>query len=432
MNLPKDLIKVLNLTKSHNRWRRFECINLIASENTMSPLAEAAYFTDMMHRYAEGKPRKRYYQGNKYVDEVELLAMDLMSRLLKVEYVELRPISGTIANAVVFRNLANAGDKALIAPVQAGAHVSHTRFGTLGALGIVQVELPFDLENWNIDVDKAAKLIEEVKPKFVTLGASVYMFPHPTKEIAEAAHSVGAKVVHDVAHVLGLIAGGKWPNPIHEGADVATSSTHKTFPGPQGGLIFTNDRALYKAISKTVFPWFVSNHHLHRLPALAVTAIEMIKFGEAYASQVIRNAVAFAEALSAEGFKIPTEHLGFTKSHAFVVDVRELGGGAKVAKLLEDANIILNKNLLPWDPPEAVKNPSGLRIGVQEMTRFGMKEDDFRELAKFFKEVLIDGRDPAEVRRKVIDFRRNFIEVKYGYDIPEDLKNSLIKVPMLL
>ncbi len=432
MNLPKDLIKVLNLTKSHNRWRRFECINLIASENTMSPLAEAAYFTDMMHRYAEGKPRKRYYQGNKYVDEVELLAMDLMSRLLKVEYVELRPISGTIANAVVFRNLANAGDKALIAPVQAGAHVSHTRFGTLGALGIVQVELPFDPESWNIDVDKAAKLIEEVKPKFVTLGASVYMFPHPTKEIAEAAHSVGAKVVHDVAHVLGLIAGGKWPNPIHEGADVATSSTHKTFPGPQGGLIFTNDRALYKAISKTVFPWFVSNHHLHRLPALAVTAIEMIEFGEAYASQVIRNAVAFAEALSAEGFKIPTEHLGFTKSHAFVVDVRELGGGAKVAKLLEDANIILNKNLLPWDPPEAVKNPSGLRIGVQEMTRFGMKEDDFRELVKFFKEVLIDGRDPAEVRRKVIDFRRNFIEVKYGYDIPEDLKNSLIKVPMLL
>ncbi len=432
MSLPEDLIKVLDLTRSHNRWRRFECINLIASENTMSPLAEAAYFTDMMHRYAEGKPRKRYYQGNKYVDEVELLAMDLMSRLLKVEYVELRPISGTIANAVVFRNLANPGDKALIAPVQAGAHVSHTKFGTLGALGIVQVELPFDLERWNIDVDKAVKLIEEVKPKFVTLGASVYMFPHPTKEIAEAAHSVGARVVHDVAHVLGLIAGGVWPNPIHEGADVATSSTHKTFPGPQGGLIFTNDRALYKAISKTVFPWFVSNHHLHRLPALAVTAVEMIEFGKDYASQVVKNAVAFAEALSAEGFKIPTEHLGFTKSHAFVVDVRDLGGGAKAAKLLEDANIILNKNLLPWDPPEAVKNPSGLRIGVQEMTRFGMREDDFRELAKFFKEVLIDGRDPADVRKKVIEFRRNFLEVKYGYDIPEDLKDSLIKVPMLL
>ena len=241
MSLPEELIKVIKITRTHNKWRRFECINLIASENVMSPLAEAAYFTDMMHRYAEGKPKKRFYQGNIYTDEIELLVMDLMSRLLNVRYVEPRPISGTIANAAVFRVLGQPGDQALIAPVQAGAHVSHTKFGTLGALGIKQIELPFDLENWNIDVDKAVKIIEEVKPKFVTLGASVYLFPHPTKEIAEAAHAVGAKVVHDVAHVLGLIAGKKWPNPIHDGADVCTSSTHKTFPGPQGGVIFTDD-----------------------------------------------------------------------------------------------------------------------------------------------------------------------------------------------
>ncbi len=432
MSLPPEVLRIIEITRKHNRWRRFECINLIASENVMSPLAEAAYFTDMMHRYAEGKPKKRYYQGTIYVDEAELLVMELMSKLLNVEFIEPRPISGTIANAVVFKNLAEPGDKALIAPVQAGAHVSHTKFGTLGALGIKQIELPFNLEEWNIDIDKAVRLIEEVKPRFVTLGASVYMFPHPTKEIADAAHSVGARVVHDVAHVLGLIAGKRWPNPIHEGADVATSSTHKTFPGPQGGIIFTNDRDLYKKIAKTVFPWFVSNHHLHRLPATAVTAAEMLVFGEKYADQVVRNARAFAEALSAEGFEIPTENLGYTKSHTFVVDVRKLGGGAKAAKLLEEANIILNKNLLPWDPPEAVKNPSGLRIGVQEMTRFGMREDDFKELSKFFREVLIEGRDPSKVREKVIEFRRNFLEVKYGFNIPEDLRRSDIVIPMLL
>lgn len=432
MTIHEELKIVIEVTRSHNKWRRFECINLIASENVMSPLAEAAYFTDMMHRYAEGKPGKRYYQGNIFTDRIEKLVMDLMSKLLGVEYVEPRPISGTIANAVVFRNFAGPGDRALIAPVQAGAHVSHTRFGTLGALGIEQVELPFDMESWNIDVDKAVKMIREVKPKFVTLGASVYLFPHPTKEIAYAAHEVGAKVMHDVAHVLGLIAGKVWPNPIHEGADVATSSTHKTFPGPQGGLIFTNDKAVYKAVSKTVFPWFVSNHHLHRLPALAVTALEMMEFGEEYARQIVRNARAFAEALAEEGFKIPTEHLGFTQSHAFVVDVRPQGGGAKAAKLLEDANIILNKNLLPWDPPEAVKDPSGLRIGVQEMTRFGMKENDFKELAKLIREVLIDGKDPAEVRKKVVEFRKNFLEIKYGYDIPKEYMDSIIKVPMFL
>lgn len=432
MGLPEELIRVVELTRAHNRWRRLETINLIPSENVMSPLAEAAYMTDMMHRYAEGKPKKRYYQGLTYVDEVELLVMDLMSRLFKVKYVEPRPISGTIANATVFRVLGKPGDKALIAPVQAGAHVSHTRFGTLGALGIEHVEMPFDQEKWNVDVDKAVKMIESVKPAFVTLGGSVYMFPHPTREIAQATHSVGVKLVHDVAHVLGLIAGGVWSNPIHEGADIITSSTHKTFPGPQGGVIMTDDEELYKEISKVVFPWFLSNHHLHRLPATAVTAVEMMVFGEEYAKQIVKNAVAFAEACVEEGFKVPTEHLGFTKSHMFVIDVRSLGGGAKSATLLEQANIIVNKNLLPWDPPEAVKDPSGIRLGTPEMTRLGMKEGDFKEVAKFMREVLIDGRPPEEVRKKVIEFRKNFVEVKYGFSVPRELEEKLSKIPILL
>jgi glycine hydroxymethyltransferase len=432
LSLPEELIRVVELTKAHNRWRRLEAINLIPSENVMSPLAEAAYMTDMMHRYAEGKPRKRYYQGLTYVDEVELLVMDLMSRLFKVRYVEPRPISGTIANATVFRVLGKPGDKALIAPVQAGAHVSHTRFGTLGALGIEHVEMPFDQERWNVDVDKAVKMIESVKPAFVTLGGSVYMFPHPTKEIAQAAHSAGVKLVHDVAHVLGLIAGGVWVNPIHEGADVITSSTHKTFPGPQGGVIMTDDEELYKEISKVVFPWFLSNHHLHRLPATAVTAVEMMVFGEEYAKQIVKNAVAFAEACVEEGFKVPTEHLGFTKSHMFVIDVRNLGGGAKAATLLEQANIIVNKNLLPWDPPEAVKDPSGIRLGTPEMTRLGMREGDFKEVARFMREVLIDGKPPEEVKKKVIEFRKNFTEVRYGFSLPKELEEKLPKMPILL
>lgn len=434
MELPPEINRVIDITLTHNRWRRFECINLIASENTMSPLAEITYLTDMMHRYAEGKPKKRYYQGTKYIDEIELYTMELMSKLFNVEYVETRAISGTIANAVVFRNLASPGDKALIAPVQAGAHVSHTKFGTLGALGIEHIELPFDMENWNIDIDKAVKMIREIRPKFVTLGASVYLFPHPTKEVAEAAHEVGAKVVHDVAHVLGLIAGKKWPNPIHEGADVVTSSTHKTFPGPQGGVIFVKDKDLYKRISKTIFPWFVSNHHIHRLPALAITTVEMMYFGEAYAEQIVKNAKAFAEALSSEGFKVLAENLGFTKSHTLVIDVREYGGGAKVAKLLEEANIIVNKNLLPWDPPEAVKDPSGIRLGVQEMTRFGMKESEFKEIAKLMADVVIRGKDPKDVREHVKSLRSEFTEVQYCFKIDEEFIKTLglkFKIPLL-
>lgn len=428
ISLPEELLRLLDIVKEHNEWREHECINLIASENVMSPLAKAAYLSDMMHRYAEGRPGKRFYQGTKYVDEVEVMVSELFSELLSVRFIEPRAVSGTIANAVVFRVLGTPGDKALIAPVQAGAHVSHTKFGTLGALGIEHVELPFDLDSWNIDIDKASKLIRELKPKFVTLGASLYLFPHPTKEVASVAHEVGAYVVHDVAHVLGLIVGKKWPNPIHEGADIATSSTHKTFPGPQGGLIFTNSEELYKLISRHIFPWFVSNHHLHRLPATAVTAIEMKYFGESYAEQVIRNAKAFAEALASEGFKVVAEHLGYTKSHMLVIDVRNLGGGAKAAKLLEDANIIVNKNLLPWDPPDVVRDPSGIRVGTQEMTRYGMIESDFKEIARLMKMVLIDRRDVIEIRRRVIEFRRNFLEVKYTFKIDSTLITELSKV----
>ncbi|BAA80972.2 serine hydroxymethyltransferase [Aeropyrum pernix K1] len=410
------VLKIAELTTRHNVWRLRESINLIASENVMSLTALKAYLSDFMFRYAEGKPFKRYYQGTRYIDELEVLTGELMGSMMGTNLVELRPVSGTIANASVFRVLAEPGDKAVIAPVQAGAHVSHTKFGTLGALGIEQVSMPYDEENMNVDVDKAVKLIEEVKPRFAVLGGSVYIFPHPTREIAEAIHSVGGKLIYDAAHVLGLIMGGAWPNPLERGADAVTGSTHKTFPGPQGGAVFFRDEQLYKKVSKTIFPWWVSNHHLHRIPATAITAVEMKLYGRDYASQVTSNARKLAEALAAEGLKVIGEHLGYTRSHQVVVDVRDLGGGAKCASLLEESNIIVNKNLLPWDPPEAVKDPSGIRIGVQEVTRLGMKHGEMEEIAKLIRKVLIDKEDPKKVAEQVKEFRKQFMKIHYSLD----------------
>ncbi|RLG81597.1 MAG: serine hydroxymethyltransferase [Thermoprotei archaeon] len=425
---PSELAHVLNLVVEHNIWRKRRCVNLIASENVMSPLAMLFYMNDMMHRYAEGKPFKRFYQGLKFVDEVEVTTMKIIGDLLETEYVDLRPISGTTANASAFRTFTKPGDKAVVVPVQAGAHVSHTRYGTLGALGIEQIEMPFDLDEWNIDIDGARKVIEDVKPKIVILGGSLYIFPHPTKEIAEIAHSVGAKLIYDAAHVLGLIMGKVWSNPLKDGADVLTSSTHKTFPGPQGGLIAASTKDDIKAIGKVVFPMFVSNHHLHRLAATAVTGIEMKLYGEEYARQIIKNAKALAEALVENGFKVVAENKGYTMSHQVVVDVKELGGGAKAAKLLEDANIILNKNMLPWDKPEDIKNPSGLRIGIQEVTRWGMKEDDMKVIAEFMKKVIINGKDPKEVGKEVIEFRKNYLEIHYALKITGDEEKELLKL----
>ena len=429
MQVPPELQKVLDLTREQNRWRRTETINLIASENVMSPLAESVYMSDFMSRYAEGLPFKRYYQGTKYIDELEALTNQLLAEISKAKFADVRPIAGTIANAAVFRILGEPGDKALIAPVQAGSHVSHTKFGTLGALGIQHIEMPYDEENMNVDVDKAIKMIEEVKPKFIVLGGSLYLFPHPLKELEPHAHAVGAKIVYDAAHVYGLIVGGQWHNPLDEKADFVTTSTHKTFPGPQGGVVLSNNEELFKKVQKTIFPWWVSNHHLHRIPATAVTSIEMKYFGREYASQIVKNSRALAEALAEEGFKVVGEHLGYTRSHQVAVDVRKQGGGAKCAKLLEDVNIIVNKNLLPNDPPSAVNDPSGLRLGVQEMTRYGMKEDDMREIARLMRLVLIDGVNLSEVKRKVVEFRRNFLTVKYTFDV---IPESPLKIPMLI
>ncbi len=427
-NFVRTLKDILEFVKANNRWRGLETINLIASENVMSPLAEYAYLSDFMYRYAEGKPYKRYYQGTIFIDHIEVRTAELLAKLLEADYVELRPISGTLANATVFRVLAPPGGKAAIAPVQAGAHVSHTKYGTLGGLGIRQVELPYDEENMNIDVDKALKVLEEEKPAFLVLGGSVYLFPHPVEELADHMHSVGGKVVYDAAHVLGLIAGRKWRNPLKIGADVMTASTHKTFPGPQGGIIVTNDKELFKTIGKTVFPVFVSNHHLHRIPALAVTTVEMQMYGEKYAEQIVKNAKKLAEVLAERGLKVLGEHLGYTKSHQLLVDVSELGGGAKAATLLEKANIIVNKNLLPHDPPDAIKNPSGLRLGVQEMTRYGMREDDMEEIALFIEKVLIKKEDPEAVKKQVVGFRKNYVEIHYSIK-PEDLG---LKIPAVL
>ncbi|MCE4606373.1 MAG: serine hydroxymethyltransferase [Desulfurococcales archaeon] len=413
----EEINKLFEIVSSHNEWRLRKTVNLIASENVMSRTAWLAYISDFEHRYAEGKPGKRYYEGTTYIDILEPWANDLMAKLTHAKYADVRPTSGTISNAGIFRVLGSVGDKALIAPVQAGAHVSHTKFGTLGALGIQQVEMPYDSDSMNVDIDKAVKMVEEVKPKFIVMGGSVYLFPHPVKELSEAAKAVGSKIVYDAAHVLGLIIGGAWRNPLDYGADIITASTHKTFPGPQGGFYgVRDDEEMFKAIYKTIFPYFLSNHHLHHIPALIVTALEMENYGKEYAKQVVKNARKLAESLVEAGFKVLGEHLGYTQSHQVVIDVREQGGGHKAAKTLQEANIIVNKNLLPYDPPSAIKDPSGLRLGVQEMTRFGMKEEDMGQIALFFKKILIDRAEPKEVASEVTEFRSGFTRVKFSFD----------------
>lgn len=410
----ENVKKIIEITETQNRWRKKECLNMIPSENITSPLCDQVYLSDFSHRYAEGLPFKRFYQGVKYVDEIEDLAIKLTKKLFKAKNADLRPISGSIANLAVFKAWTSPGDKIVSCSIPSGAHVSHTRHGCAGVVGLTDHSFPFDNEKMNIDVDGARKLIREVKPKLIVFGASLWIFPYPVKELMDDIREVGAKVVYDAAHVLGLIAGGQFQDPLKEGVDVVTSSTHKTFFGPQGGIVFgnTSDED-WEKIQDAIFPGLVCNHHLHRLPATAIALAEFLEFGKDYAEQVVKNSQVLASAMDHNNHKILGANQGFTKSHQVLWDVSDIGGGKVVAELLEKNNIICNKNMFPWDKlgSEKMVNPSGVRMGVQELTRWGMKEKEMRTVAD-----LMDRAAKGEnVKKDVIELKSEFNEVNYTF-----------------
>jgi glycine hydroxymethyltransferase len=419
------LEKLIEISKKHHEFFKYS-IPLIASENVTSYLVRRFYTSDFGHRYAEGKVGKRFYQGCAFIDDVEALAIELTKKLFEVEHANVQPISGTVANMAVFFALTNPGDKIISLSVPHGGHISHDKFSAAGLRGLNVTHYPFDVENFNIDVDATRKKIEQmdVKPKVFVLGASLFLFPHPVKEIAEIASEVDAKVVYDASHVLGLIAGKKFQDPIKEGADVVTASTHKTFPGTQRAIIMCK-KELAKKIDRGVFPGVVSNHHLHSLAGYVVACLEMLEFGKDYASQIVKNAKRLAERLYELGYDVLCPDLGFTESHQVAVDVSKWGGGDKVARMLEEVGIILNKNLLPWDDVKKADNPSGIRIGVQEVTRLGMKEEEMDTIAELMDITIKEKKSKDEIRKMVKEFKSQFVTVKYtfeecpAYDLPE-------------
>ncbi|MFQ5951323.1 MAG: serine hydroxymethyltransferase, partial [Candidatus Geothermarchaeales archaeon] len=289
--------KVFALLREHHTWFQGS-LPLIASENVSSPAVREAVASDLGHRYAEGWVGERVYAGNVYVDQIEQLCIDLMKGLFDAEFVDVRPISGVTANLAAYTAFSNPGDTLMCLSIPTGGHISMGKErlgGTAGAVHGLEVEyFPFDEEQMNIDVDEAEKKISRLAndgkaPKIGMFGASVFLRPHPVKELAEAIKSVGGTVVYDAAHVAGLIAGGVFGDPLREGADVVTLSTHKTLFGPQRGALLAWEKYADQ-IKRAVFPGVTSNHHLHTLAGLAVAATEMLAFGKKYTAQVVRNA----------------------------------------------------------------------------------------------------------------------------------------------
>jgi len=415
--------KVLSLVRKHERWFA-DSLPLIASENVASRKVREVLSSDFGHRYAEGWPGERVYAGCKYIDQVELLAVTLAKRLFKAEFVDVRPTSGVGANLAVYSALSSPGDTMMALSIPNGGHISTGKKEFSGSAGLVhglEIEyFAFDREEMNIDVDETKKRISKLREqgkhvRLAMFGGSLFLFPHPVKELGQAIREGGGVVCYDAAHVAGLVAGGLFQDPLREGAEVMTLSTHKTLFGPQGGAIASSLK-FSEEIKKAVFPGTASNHHLHNVAGKALTFAEFLTFGNAYARDVVRNARVLAEKLYGLGEVVLGERNGFTKSHQVALDVTKHGDGGVVERKLESMNIIVNRQLIPGDLQAGrhYTNPGGIRLGVSELTRLGMGKSEMVEIAEILHSALSGGKD-REVRRRIRELRGPFRTVRYSF-----------------
>lgn len=366
--------------------RQCDKIELIASENFTSRAVMAAQGSVMTNKYAEGYPGRRYYGGCEHVDVVENIARDRVKKLFGAEHANVQPHSGAQANYAAYQAVLKPGDKILGMNLAHGGHLTHGSPVNFSGKLYDFAEYGVSPDTEAIDYDEFERIALEVQPKLIVAGASAYPRIIDFKRIREIADKCGALMMVDMAHIAGIVAAGRHPNPV-EYADIVTSTTHKTLRGPRGGVILCREE-LAKAIDKSVFPGTQGG------PLMHVIAAKAVAFGEAlqpefkdYIDQVLKNAQAFAQALTEEGFRLVS---GGTDNHLLLVDVKSIGmTGAEAEKLLDDCNITCNKNGIPFDTEKPTVT-SGLRLGTPAATTRGLKEDDFRTIAKIMKIVLID------------------------------------------
>jgi len=411
---------VIEATKASGNLYR-NGLGMIASENIISPMVQKVVCSDLHGRYAEGLPGKRYYQGCDDFDTIESIGIDLAKKVFNANFANIQSISGTVSNIAALKALAKPGDKITAVSTADGGHISHARMGAVGLRDLDLSTYPWDIDRMEPDVDGACKLIREINPKVCLIGQSVFLFPTPLKEIAAAAHEVGAKVMYDGAHVLGLIAGGQFQDPLREGADIMTGSSHKTFPGPQGGFLLSSskDDSMHRKLNNAIFPGTCSSYHLHHVAGKVIALAEFEEYGETYARDIVRNAQALGQCLAAEGFDVLAEGRNYTASHQVLTRHGEIdsGAGARAAQLLEDAGIVTNMNMLPGDTK--AMTPSGLRLGVQELTRVGMGVTEMAEVARLFAKVLVEEKDPNLVKIEVNELKSNFQTIRYCFNEEE-------------
>ena len=366
--------------------RQRQNIELIASENIVSPAVMAAMGSVLTNKYAEGYPGKRYYGGCQYVDEVEQLAIDRACRLFGAKYANVQPHSGAQANLAVYFALLNVGDTVMGMDLSQGGHLTHGSPANMSGKNYNFVSYGVD-DNGFIDYKALAKQVNKVRPKLLVAGASAYPRAIDFEKLAEIAHGYGAMLMVDMAHIAGLVAGGVHQNPVPY-ADVVTTTTHKTLRGPRGGLILTNNEYLIKRINSAIFPGTQGGPLEHIIAAKAVCFGEALKpeFKD-YAQKIVDNAQALAAALTARGVKLVS---GGTDNHLMLIDLLdEECTGKELEHNLDEVHITANKNTVPGEKRSPFVT-SGLRIGTPAVTTRGMGPAEMQVIADCIADCIFD------------------------------------------
>lgn len=395
MNLEKLSVVDPELTGYINEElnRQRNKIELIASENFVTPAVMEAMGTVLTNKYAEGYPAHRYYGGCEFVDKVETLAIERAKKMFNCNYANVQPHAGASANLAVFYAFLKPGDTVMGMNLSQGGHLSHGSPVNISGNYFKIVQYGVNAETELIDYDEMERLAKECQPKLIVAGASAYPRVIDFERIAAIAHGVGALLMVDIAHIAGLVVAGVHPSPFPH-ADIVTTTTHKTLRGPRGGLILSNAEEIAKKIDKAIFPGVQGGPLMHIIAAKAAAFGEALtpEF-KAYQEQIAKNAKAFAAALAKEGLRLVS---GGTDNHLILVDVRSVGLTGKICQnVLDEVGITCNKNTIPFDPASPFVT-SGIRLGTPAATTRGFVEEDFEEVAAIIGLVLKNPEDAAK------------------------------------
>jgi glycine hydroxymethyltransferase len=388
-----------------------QCINLNPATNMMNPKAEALLASGVGSRPSLGYPGDKYEMGLEGIEKIEVMAAELAAEVFNARFAEIRVGSGALANLYVFMMAAKAGDVIIAPPSAIGGHVTHQSAGAAGLYGVITHPAPIDAGGYTVDLKALREDALRLRPKLITIGGSLNLFPHPIAEIRAIADEVGALVMFDAAHMSGMIAGRAWQQPLEEGAHVMTMSTYKSLGGPPSGLILTNDAAIAERLDAIAYPGLTANFDAAKSAALAMTLLDWKVHGRDYARAMAEAAKALAEALAGQGVPVHARDRGMTTSQAFAIEAKDFGGGQKAAKLLRQANVLSCGIGLPIAEVDGDLN--GLRLGTPEIVRWGMTAKDMPHVARFISDVLTGKRSAQSVAPEVAAFRSQFSKLHF-------------------